>query len=37
MTIHKSQGKTIEKLKIDFEGIFENGQGGSHDIGIPPF
>jgi ATP-dependent DNA helicase PIF1 len=26
MTIHKSQGKTIPRICIDMEGIFENGQ-----------
>lgn len=26
MTIHKSQGQTIQRLKVDLQGIFESGQ-----------
>lgn len=27
MTIHKSQGQTLDLVKVDFEGIFADGQG----------
>lgn len=36
MSIHKSQGQTLSRVKVDLARIFEKGQGESFGSNVPP-